>query len=89
VTDRQRDLLRVVAQMPASSGEFTVQEIVAASQDMLDKPFASSRVSAILASLIEAGLVYKNRHGRYRFAVPMFSQFILRHLNDAADGALW
>lgn len=86
VTDRQRELLGVVAQMPNNDGEFTVQEIVAASQP-LEKPFASSRVSAILATLMNAGLVYKNRHGRYRFAVPMFGQFILRHLDSPGEQA--
>lgn len=56
VTDRQKDLLRVMAQMPNSNGECTVQEIVTASQNVLKKPFASSRVSAILVSLMDAGL---------------------------------
>jgi hypothetical protein len=88
VTDRQKDLLRVIAQMPNSGGEFTVQEIVNASQTVLKKPFANSRVSAILVSLMEAGLIYKNRHGKYRFAVPMFTQFIQRHI-DEADGLLF
>ncbi len=87
VTDRQRDLLRVIAQMPNSNGEFTVQEIVNES-NTTEKPFTSSRVSAILNSLMDAGLIYRNRHGKYRFAVPMFSQFILRHLDDSSH-SLW
>lgn len=87
VTDRQRDLLRVIAQMFNSSGEFTVQEIVNES-NLTEKPFTSSRVSAILNSLMDAGLVYRNRHGKYRFAVPMFTQFILRHLDDVPH-SLW
>jgi len=86
VTDRQRELLSVVALMPNSDDEFTVQEIVAVSQKQLSKPFTSSRVSAILVSLIDAGLVYRNRYGKYRFAVPMFGEFILRHAIDAPGG---
>lgn len=86
VTDRQRDVLRVIAHMP--SPEFTVQEIVNDSKTILEKPFTNSRVSAILNSLMDAGLIYRNRHGKYRFAVPMFGQFILRHLDDDA-GSLW
>ena len=31
----------------------------------------------------DAGLVYKNRHGRYSFAVPLFGQFILRQVGGA------
>jgi len=27
-------------------------------------------------------LVYKNRHGRYSFAVPLFGEFILRQLDE-------
>jgi hypothetical protein len=83
VTDRQRDLLGVVARMPNSDGEFTVREIVAMSQILLANPFSDSRVFAILKTMMEAGLVYKNRHGKYRFAVPMFGQFILRHLDGS------
>lgn len=81
VTDRQKDLLRIISSMQNSAGEFTVQEIVTASR-ALPKPFASSRVSAILVTLMEVGLVYKNRHGKYRFAVPMFNEFIRRHIDD-------
>src|SRR5207249_9731410 len=60
VTDRQRDLLSVVARMPNSDGEFTVREIVTMSEVLLTNPFADSRVSAILKTLMEGGLVYKN-----------------------------
>lgn len=83
VTDRQRDLLRIVAQMQ-TNGEFTVSEIVRASE-LSAKPFAASRVSAILTSLIKLGLIFRNRHGKYCFAVPMFGEFILRHLDDISD----
>lgn len=85
VTDRQRDMLGVVAQLPNNDGEFTVHEIVNMSKNLLDSPFTPSRVSAILGTLMNAGLVYKNRHGKYRFAVPLFGQFILRHLDGVTD----
>jgi hypothetical protein len=32
----------------------------------------------MLGSLCAAGLVYKNRFGKYSFAVPLFDRFILR-----------
>lgn len=85
VTDRQRDLLIVVAHMPNSDSEFTVQDIVRASQEILKNPFSSSRTSAILVSLMDGGLVYRNRHGKYRFAVPMFGQFIKRQILEAGE----
>jgi hypothetical protein len=34
----------------------------------------------MLSSLIDAGLVYKDRHGKYYFAVPLMASFIKRNL---------
>lgn len=76
-TDRQRDLLVVIAHLENSSQEFTVQEIVTASRND-DRPFQSSHVNRLLVSLGRAGLVYKNRWGKYSLAVPLLDDFILR-----------
>ena len=78
-TDRQRDLLVVIAQLENASREFTVQEIVNASYS-LDRPFSGSHVNQMLASLGDAGLVYKNRWGRYSLAVPLLDDFIRRQI---------
>lgn len=78
VTDRQRELLTVVADLPNCDEEFTVQEIVEASKKKLAKPFSSSHVNQILSKMADNGLVYKNRHGRYAFAVPLLGDFIRR-----------
>ena len=51
--------------------EFTVQEVAERSKETLQKPFSPSHVNQMLATLSEAGLVYKNRHGKYSFAVPL------------------
>jgi len=77
-TDRQRELLRVVSMLPNADTEFTVQEVVESSQETLAKPFTPSHVNQMLSMLAEAGLVYKNRHGKYSLAVPLLSQFIQR-----------
>ena len=79
-TDRQRDLLSVIAQLETASQEFTVQEISETSHQILDRPFGSSQISQMLASLGEAGLVYKNRWGKYSLAVPLLDKFILRQV---------
>ncbi len=85
-TDRQRDLLSVVASLPNCDGEFTVQEIVTQSKKYLLKAFSSSHVNQMLASLGEAGLVYRNRYGKYSFAVPLLGQFIQRQtLEEGAE----
>jgi AAA ATPase domain len=78
-TDRQRELLRVISKLENCDFEFTVQEIVSLSKKLLRKrPFSSSHVSQMLGSLSDIGLIYKNRHGKYSFAVPLLGQFILR-----------
>jgi hypothetical protein len=79
-TNRQRDLLRIIALLGHCDTEFTVQEIVAASRNQAAKSFTSSHVNQMLVSLQNAGLVYKNRHGRYSFAVPLLAPFIRRQM---------
>ena len=77
-TDRQRELLSAISQLGHCDEEFTVQDVVAASKRVLDKPFSSSHVNQMLGALASQGLVYKNRHGRYSFAVPLLGRFIRR-----------
>lgn len=77
-TDRQRELLNVVAQLENSNEEFTVQEVVGKSAEILEKPFGASQVNQMFGTLSESGLIYKNRHGKYSFAVPLLGQFIVR-----------
>jgi hypothetical protein len=82
ITDRQRDLLAVIARVDGSDAEFTVQEIVEASRASGGKPFSASHANQMLSALAAAGLVYKNRHGKYSFAVPMFGDFVLRQMGS-------
>ncbi len=77
-TDRQRELLAVIAQLEGCDTEFSVQEVVEKSKDLLEKPFGSSHVNQMLCTLSDAGLVYKNRRGKYSFAVPLLGGFIKR-----------
>lgn len=80
-TDRQRELLFIIAQLDNSGEEFSVQDIVELSEKNEGKPFSPSHVSQMLSSLSTAGLIYKNRFGKYSFAVPLLGQFILRQKN--------
>lgn len=77
-TDRQRELLRVVSTLSNCNEEFSIQEIAERSKATLEKPFSNSHINQMLASLIKAGLIYKNRFGRYSFAVPLMGEFIRR-----------
>ena len=77
-TDRQRELLSVVAMLENSNDEFTVHDVVEKSREVLEKSFSASHVNQMFTTLSSAGLVYKNRHGKYSFAVPLLGQFIKR-----------
>ena len=76
-TDRQRQLLSIISRLENCDEEFTVQEIVLESKKT-KSPFGASHVNQMLAALGNSGLIYKNRHGRYAFAVPLLGQFIRR-----------
>jgi len=77
-TDRQRDLLRVISQLENCDDEFTVKQIVEKSIEMSVGEFKSSHVNQMLSKLSENGIIFKNRHGKYSFAVPLLGQFISR-----------
>ena len=77
IPERQRDLMRIIALLPSAEDEFSVQEIVEKSTELHDT-FKASAVNQLLSKLAENELIYKNRHGKYSFAVPMFSGFINR-----------
>jgi hypothetical protein len=51
------------------------------SDEKLTKGFSASHISQMLLKLSDSGLVYKNRHGKYSFAVPLLGQFIRRQQN--------
>lgn len=82
-TDRQRDLLAVIARLENCDDEFTVQEVVEESRRSAGKPFSSSHVNQMLVTLSAQGLVYKNRHGKYSFAVPLLGRFVSRQEQEA------
>jgi hypothetical protein len=78
-TDRQRALLGIIAYVPSCDSEFSVQEVVESDMNQaLLKSFSSSHINQMLATLSDVGLIYKNRHGKYSFAVPLLGDFIRR-----------
>ncbi|TWU39156.1 hypothetical protein Q31b_42410 [Novipirellula aureliae] len=83
LTDRQRDLLYCVSSLPESEEEFSIIDIVEGSKatDRI-KSFTPGDVSQMLPRLIEKGLIYKNRLGKYCFSVPLFNRFIRRKLEQ-------
>jgi type II secretory pathway predicted ATPase ExeA len=85
VTDRQRALLEVIAALPHCDEEFTVQEVVGQARQQLARPFSASHCTQLLSKLADNGLVYKNRFGRYSFAVPLLGEFIRRQTAGAGQ----
>ena len=85
VTDRQRELLWVIAELDSCDDEFTVQEVVEKSRALLKSGFSPSHANQMLSTLSQAGLVYKNRHGKYSFAVPLLGPYIKRQMEERAE----
>jgi hypothetical protein len=77
-TDRQRQLLWVVAHVKNSNAEFTVQDVAGKTSEMLKRGFSPTHISQMFKKLSDIGMVHRNRHGRYSFAVPLLGRFILR-----------
>lgn len=83
-TDRQQIFMQVIATLEEADGEFTIQDITAASRKLLTKPFNPSHATQMLGHLAEKGLIYRNRRGSYCFAVPLLASFIRRQTWDSA-----
>lgn len=89
VPDRQRELLLCIAHLTNAAEEFTVNQIAEVSRHVAKrcriKPFKTGDVSSMIPKLINAGLVYKNRHGKYLLAVPLFDRFIRRQFDEPSE----
>ena len=86
ITDRQRELLWAVAHLEHADEEFTISELTEKTKTLLSKGFSPSNANQMLASLAERGMIYKNRFGRYSFAVPLLGRFI-RRTYELPDGS--
>lgn len=75
-TDRERELMTIIAESLLS--EFSINEIMNISNNYGGKPFARALISQMFRQLISKGLIFKNRRGKYSFAVPLLEGFILR-----------
>lgn len=77
-TERQRELLMVIASIEGLEEAFTISQIVEASRKAPHRPLSPSHTSQLLSSLIRDGMALKRGHGRYSFALPMLTEFIRR-----------
>jgi hypothetical protein len=83
-TDRQQEFMYVISSLSSGDSEFTTQEIVQASKELLEKGFSPSHATQVLSALVEKGLIYRNKHGKYSFAVPLMASFIQRQTKAAS-----
>ncbi len=82
-TDRQRELLSVISSLDNCDNEFTVQEITERSKSADSKAFSGSQTNQMLKALSDQGLIFRNRHGKYSFAVPLLGRFIQRQSENS------
>jgi hypothetical protein len=81
-TDRERDLLSVIATLPNCHDEFTIKEIMDQEKKYpLDKLIGDSHINQLLTKLSKKGLVFRTpRHGKYTLGVPMLGKYIQRQM---------
>jgi hypothetical protein len=88
-TDKQRELLGLIASRPApSSNDFSARELELMRES--DADTSALNFNQMLLGLCDRGLLYRTRHGRYAFTVPMSEAMILRRLRREEDiSASW
>lgn len=88
-TDKQRELLGLIASRPLqSSNDFSARELEQLRGN--DADATALNFNQMLLGLCERGLLYRTRHGRYAFTVPMSEAMILRRLRREEDiSASW
>ncbi len=81
-TDKQREVLRLIAEKcdPAAP-DFSAQEIADLSRSEIE--FNGGYISQMLQGLCDRGLLYRRRHGRYAFTIPMSHQMIARRMRSS------
>ena len=77
-TDRQKELLAIIAKVETSEKEFTSAQISEIIKVNSFVKISSSQINQMLNTLIKNGLIYKDRYGKYCFAVPLLREFISR-----------
>lgn len=79
-TDREKELMTVIAK--SRKDNFTPTQLSKLTESDEDiKTFSLAQVAGYLRKLIDEGLIYKDKRGKYSFAVPLFGGYILRGLD--------
>jgi AAA ATPase domain len=81
-TDKQRAFLRLIASRPPGvMRDFSAKELA----ELSEGEISSTQAGQMLLALTDRGLVYRSRHGRYAFTVPLSEVMILSRLKSSED----
>ena len=88
-TDKQRSWLKLIATREKGQfNDFSAQEILETDENI--NGFDNSQANQLMLALCDRGLLYRTRHGRYAFTVPMSEIMILRRIEAEQDiSASW
>ena len=75
-SEKQRLFLGYIARRSPGTPDFSAQDILSAGA--ADEGFTRAQANQMMQALCERGLLYRSRHGRYRFTVPMSEMLIQR-----------
>jgi len=83
-TDKQRAVLLVAAQNSNHWGDdFSAAELSEASMG----EHTNAQMNQNLVALMEKGIIYRTRHGRYAFTVPMSERMIMSRMSKTDEVA--
>lgn len=78
LTDRQRDLLRVVAEMDSCEKGFSAREAAKQSGKLLVRAFRTAQAGQVLEALSRRGMLVRTDEGLFAIALPLLAQFVRR-----------
>lgn len=83
-SDRQRELLGLIARRPPGLGEeFSAADIAAMAEEQDET--VNGNCQQLLSALCERGLLYRTRRGYYAFTIPYSEEMINRRLQREED----
>lgn len=78
-SERQREFLGLIARRANNrSPDFSAADILQSADAQSE--FGPATANQMLLALVDRGLIYRTRHGRYAFTVPMSELMIMRRL---------
>lgn len=77
-TDRERDLLAVIASLDNCQEEFTIKEVAEMAKKKLEKPITDNQINQMFVGLAQDGFIYRSRYGKYTLGIPLLDAYIKR-----------